>query len=61
MKLRRSVLSICLFLGVTTGGVATADLGNRYGLPQLYHSEISAADSHLMTEGTKAATSSRMP
>ena len=49
MKLRRSVLSICLFLGVTTGGVATADLGNRYGLPQLYHSEISAAEANALT------------
>jgi rhodanese-related sulfurtransferase len=49
MKLRRSVLSISLILGVATGGVATADLGNRYGLPQNYHSEISAAEANVVT------------
>jgi len=49
MKLRRSALSVCLFLGVTTGGVATADLGNRYGLPQFYQSEISAAEANVVT------------
>lgn len=49
MKLRRSALSVCLFLGVTSGGVATADLGNRYGLPQIYQSEISAAEANVVT------------
>ena len=49
MKLRRSALSVCLFLGVTIGGVATADLGNRYGLPQIYQSEISAAEANVVT------------
>ena len=49
MKLRRSALSGCLFLGVTTGGVATADVGNRYGLPQIYQSEITAAEANVVT------------
>ena len=49
MKFRRSSFLICLFLGATTGGVATADLGNRYGLPQIYQSEISAAEASALT------------
>jgi len=49
MELRRSALIFCLFLGTTTGGVATADLGNRYGLPQIYQSEISAAEANALT------------
>ena len=35
-------------LGLASIGVASADLGNRYGLPQIYHSEISAAEANLM-------------
>jgi hypothetical protein len=49
MKLRNSVLSISLVLGIASTGVATADLGNRYGLPQVYHSEISAAEANVLT------------
>ena len=49
MKLRASVLSMSLVLGAGAAGVATADLGNRYGLPQLYHSEISAAEANQLT------------
>jgi hypothetical protein len=64
MKLRNSVLSISLVLGIASTGVATADLGNRYGLPQVYHSEISAAEAmfyRLMTWVTKPEMIFRMP
>ena len=53
MKVRTSVLSMCLILGVSAGGVARADLGNRYGLPQIYHSEISAAEANQLTSHDK--------
>lgn len=53
MKLRQSVLSISMVLSVTTGGIATADVGNRYGLPQIYHSEISAAEANSLTSHDK--------
>jgi hypothetical protein len=43
MKFRQSVLSISMILSMTAAGTASADLGNRYGLPQIYQSEISAA------------------
>lgn len=58
MKLRHSVLSISIVLCLTTAGTATADLGNRYGLPQIYHSEISAAEANILTshdQGNKTA------
>jgi len=53
MKLRQLVLSISMVVCVTTGGIATADVGNRYGLPQNYHSEISAAEANSLTSHDK--------
>lgn len=53
MKLRQSALSISMILSVATCGVATADVGNRYGLPQNYHSEISAAEANSLTSHDK--------
>ncbi len=47
MKMHQAILSICLLLGFVIG--AKADIGNRYGLPQLYHSEISAAEAYILT------------
>jgi rhodanese-related sulfurtransferase len=49
MKFRQSVLSISMVLSMTAAGTASADLGNRYGLPQLYQSEISAAEANVVT------------
>lgn len=51
MKLRQSVISISMVLSVTAGGIANADVGSRYGLPQLYHSEISAAEANEIMTG----------
>jgi len=58
LKIRYSVLSISIVLCMTTAGTASADLGNRYGLPQIYHSEISAAEANILTshdQGNKTA------
>ena len=49
MKLRQSVLSISIVLSMTAAGTGSADLGNRYGLPQIYKSEISAAEANVVT------------
>ena len=59
MKLHASVLSMSLVMGAGAAGAAMADLGNGYGLPQLYHSEISVAEADQlasMTGGTRVAT-----
>lgn len=48
MKIRHLVLSIGMVLSVTAGGFSNADVGNRYGLPQIYHSEISAAEANSL-------------
>jgi rhodanese-related sulfurtransferase len=38
---------------ITVSGTASADLGNRYGLPQIYQSEISAAEAYIVTNNDK--------
>jgi rhodanese-related sulfurtransferase len=38
---------------ITVSGAASADLGNRYGLPQIYQSEISAAEAYIVTNNDK--------
>jgi rhodanese-related sulfurtransferase len=53
MKFRKSVLSISMALSMAAGGTALADLGNRYGLPQIYQSEISAAEAYVVTSHDK--------
>ncbi len=47
MKIYKVVLLMGLVFSVNA--TALADIGNRYGLPQLYHSEISAAEAYLLT------------
>jgi rhodanese-related sulfurtransferase len=49
MKLHQFMLPGCLIAGMTAAGIASADLGNRYGLPQIYHSEVSAAEAYTLT------------
>lgn len=51
MKLRETASSLGVIFGLLITSGVSADVGNRYGLPQLYASDISAASAYLLTSG----------
>lgn len=59
MKIKHSVISMTLIASLSAATTASADLGSRYGLPQVYASDVSSAEAYLLTSHDRGHKYSR--